>query len=230
MSPYKLIVFDWDGTLMDSEARIVASMRSAIHDLSFPFREDAQLRNVIGLGLPEALAMLYPDGDKVMRGALVERYRHYYLSADPTPSRLFEGAEELLKKLREQGYLMAIATGKGRSGLDRILPEVGVAHYFCASRCADETASKPNPRMLLEIIAQTQVEPGETLMVGDTEYDLLMAKYAGTDALAVSYGVHEKARLQRCGPVDCVDSIAALGDWFSGPVYDSARNVSCRHG
>ncbi|ABA56711.1 HAD-superfamily hydrolase subfamily IA [Nitrosococcus oceani ATCC 19707] len=230
MSPYKLIVFDWDGTLMDSEARIVASMRSAIHDLSFPFREDAQLRNVIGLGLPEALAMLYPEGDKVMKNALVERYRHYYLSADLTPSQLFEGVEELLGKLHEQGYLMAIATGKGRSGLDRVLPEVGVAHYFCTSRCADETASKPNPRMLLEIMAQTQARPEETLMVGDTEYDLLMAKYAGTDALAVSYGVHEKTRLQQCGPIGCVDSVTALEGWLSaGPAY-AARNASCRHG
>ncbi|ADE15711.1 HAD-superfamily hydrolase, subfamily IA, variant 1 [Nitrosococcus halophilus Nc 4] len=214
MLPYKLIVFDWDGTLMDSEARIVASMRAAIRDLDLPPREDDALRNVIGLGLQEALATLYPEGDRLLKNALVERYRHYYLNADPTPSQLFEGAKLLLEKLQEQGYLMAIATGKGRAGLDRVLPEVGVAHYFCTSRCADETASKPDPRMLLEIMAQTKVSAGETLMVGDTEYDLLMAKHAGTDALAVSYGVHEKTRLQRCGPIDCVDSIEALQGWL----------------
>lgn len=224
MLPYKLIVFDWDGTLMDSEARIVASMRAAIRDLRLPPRQDNELRNVIGLGLREALAMLYPEGDGLMNAALVERYRHYYLHADSTPSQLFAGVEALLAKLHEHGYLMAIATGKGRIGLDRVLPEVGVAHYFCATRCADETASKPNPRMLLEIMAQVKVAAEETLVVGDTEYDMLMAKHAGADALAVSYGVHEKARLQCCGPIDCVDSIEALHGWLLGPV-SKVRNA-----
>jgi phosphoglycolate phosphatase len=214
MSPYKLIVFDWDGTLMDSEAHIVTSMRAAIYDLNLPYRTDDELRNVIGLGLQEALLTLYPDSDKLTQNALTERYRYYYLNANPTPSQLFDGAKALLEKLHEHGCLMAIATGKGRIGLDQVLLEVDVAHYFCTSRCADETASKPNPRMLLEIMAKTQIAAEETLMVGDTEYDMLMAKYAGTDALAVSYGVHEKTRLQRCDPIDCVDSIEALHGWL----------------
>lgn len=213
-SRYKLVVFDWDGTLMDSAAHIVASMRAAIRDLNFPHREDDELRNVIGLGLQEALARLYPEGDELIAKPLVERYRHHYLHAAPNSSQLFKGVEALLVELQKRGYLMAIATGKGRAGLDRVLPEVGVAHYFCASRCADETLSKPHPRMLLEIMTQMQVSPEETLMVGDTEYDMLMAKQAGTDALAVSYGVHEKVRLQRCGPIGCVDSIEALHGWL----------------
>jgi len=229
MLPYKLIVFDWDGTLMDSAARIVTSMRAAIDDLNLPYRTDDELRNVIGLGLREALLTLYPDGDKLTpQQALIERYRHYYLNANPTPSQLFGGAETLLAKLHEQGYLMAIATGKGRTGLDQVLVEVDVAHYFCVSRCADETASKPNPRMLLETMAQAGVTAQQTLMVGDTEYDMLMAKYAGTDALAVSYGVHEKTRLQCCDPIDCVDSMEALQNWLLRPVCE-ANNGNLIH-
>jgi phosphoglycolate phosphatase len=224
MSPYKLIVFDWDGTLMDSEARIVTSMRAAIDDLNLPYRTDDELRNVIGLGLKEALITLYPDGDSSTQHTLVERYRHYYLNANPIPSQLFKGAKELLAKLYEHGYLMAIATGKGRIGLDQVLLEVEVTDYFCASRCADETASKPNPRMLLEIMENAQATAEETLMIGDTEYDMLMAKYAGTDALAVSYGVHEKARLQRCDPIDCVDSIEELHGWLFGAVCKERNN------
>ncbi len=217
MSRYKLVVFDWDGTLMNSAAHIVASMRAAIRDLNFPHREDNELRNVIGLGLQEALTRLFPEGDGLPSQALVERYRHHYLHAAPNSSQLFKGVEALLAELQGRGYLMAIATGKGRAGLDRVLPEVGVAHYFCTSRCADETLSKPHPRMLLEIMAQMQVSPEETLMIGDTEYDMLMARQAGTDALAVCYGVHEKARLQRCGPIACVDSIEALHGWLLKP-------------
>lgn len=220
MLPYKLLVFDWDGTLMNSAARIVASMRTAIRELNFPHREDDELRNVIGLGLQEVLATLYPEGDGLITKALAERYRHHYLYADPTPSQLFEGVEALLAELHKRGYLMAIATGKGRAGLNSVLPEVGVAHYFCATRCADETLSKPHPRMLLEIMAQMQVLPGETLMIGDTEYDMLMARQAGTDALAVSYGVHEKVRLQRCSPIGCVDSVEELHGWLLRPAYD----------
>ncbi|BAW80240.1 HAD-superfamily hydrolase [Candidatus Nitrosoglobus terrae] len=216
MSRYKLIVFDWDGTLMDSEARIVTSMSAAIDDLNLPYRQDKELRNVIGLGLKEALHTLYPDGDISTQAALAERYRHYYLNANSIPSQLFAGVKVLLAKLYEYGYLMAIATGKGRAGLDQALLEINIAHYFCVSRCADESTSKPSPRMLLEIMEKTQIAAEDTLMVGDTEYDMLMAKYAGTDALAVSYGVHEKARLQCYSPVGCVDSIAALQDWLLG--------------
>jgi phosphoglycolate phosphatase len=217
MLRYRLLVFDWDGTLMDSAARIVASMRAAIRDLNLPPREDDELRNVIGLGLQEALTALYPQGSGLEQKALVERYRHYYLHADPTPCQLFKGAKSLLEQLHSHGYLMAIATGKGRLGLDQALQEVGLAAYFCASRCADETASKPNPRMLLEIMAQIQTSARETLMIGDTEYDMLMAKNAGTDAVGVKYGVHAPERLWRCGPVACVDSIEALQKWLLHP-------------
>ena len=213
-SSYELIVFDWDGTLIDSEAHIVNCMRAAIQDLALPARTHDEMRNVIGLGLQEALATLYPDGDHGTYQDLVDRYRHYFLVQDNTPSELFEGVETLLSALNERGHYLAIATGKGRQGLEQALDETGLRDYFHYSRCADESRSKPHPQMLEEIMDRLGVEPHATLMVGDTEYDLQMANNAGAAALAVSYGVHEKSRLLACNPLDCVDDVASLHRWL----------------
>jgi len=213
-NPYELIVFDWDGTLIDSEARIVNCMRAAINDLDLPTRTHDEMRNVIGLGLHEALATLYPDGDRKSYQDLVDRYRHHFLVEDDTPSELFAGVEKLLATLRDRGHFLAIATGKGRVGLEKALDETGLRDYFHFSRCADETRSKPHPQMLEEIMDRLGMVPQATLMVGDTEYDLQMANNARTDALAVSYGAHDKARLLACNPLDCVDDIAALHGWL----------------
>ena len=214
MKHYQLIVFDWDGTLIDSEARIVNCMRAAIHDLQLPARSNEQMRNVIGLGLQEALATLYPDGDSDMYQNLVDRYRQHFLVEDTTPSELFTGVERLLGDLSERGHYLAIATGKGRVGLEKALDETGLREYFHFPRCADETRSKPHPQMLEEIMDRLGVEPHETLMVGDTEFDLQMANNAGTSALAVSYGVHDKPRLLACNPLACVDDVTALHGWL----------------
>ncbi|MEJ2361476.1 MAG: HAD-IA family hydrolase [Gammaproteobacteria bacterium] len=213
MKQFELIVFDWDGTLIDSEARIVNCMRAAIEDLQLPARSPEQLRNVIGLGLQEALATLYPDAQVALQ-ELVERYRFHFLFQDDTPSALFAGIEDLLMALRERGHYLAIATGKGRVGLDKALDETGLRGYFDYTRCADETRSKPHPQMLEEIMERLGVNNRETLMVGDTEYDLQMAKNAGTAALAVSYGVHEKQRLLACQPLACVDDSVSLQQWL----------------
>jgi phosphoglycolate phosphatase len=215
MKQFQLIVFDWDGTLIDSEARIVNCMRAAIHDLQLPARNREQLRNVIGLGLQEALATLYPEGNPDLYQDLVERYRHHFLVQDDTPSELFAGVEVLLQTLSERGHYLAIATGKGRVGLDKALGDTGLGDYFDYTRCADETRSKPHPQMLEEIMDRLGVESHEALMIGDTEYDMQMANNAGTAALAVSYGVHEKQRLLACQPLDCVDDIAALHTWLT---------------
>lgn len=212
--PFNLLVFDWDGTLMDSEARIVACLEAAINDLSLEPRETARLRNIIGLGLKEAIDSLYPGQDDAFHQAMVERYRYHFLTANPTHSELFAGAEETVRALNEAGYLLAIATGKGRHGLDMVLAETGLGHYFHATRCADETFSKPHPQMLEELMDELGVEPADTLMIGDTEYDMLMASNARTHALAVSYGVHEKARLLQHEPLHCLDDITELGAWL----------------
>lgn len=211
---FKLLVFDWDGTLMDSEARIVACIRAASSDLGLEVLPDAVIRNIIGLGLREAIEALYPgSGDDIHRG-MTERYRHHFLSADPTPTQLFAGAAETLKSLDEQGYLLAVATGKGRHGLDRVLEETGLRAMFHATRCADETFSKPHPLMLTEIMEELGSEPEQTLMIGDTEYDMLMASNARTPALAVSYGVHEIERLLHHQPLGHIDDIIELLPWL----------------
>jgi len=221
----KLLVFDWDGTLMDSEARIVACLDAAIADLGLERRGADALRNIIGLGLREAVNTLYPGADEALHRGLTERYRHHYLQANETPTPLFAGVPELLAELSARGHLLAVATGKGRYGLDQALAQSGVGELFAYTRCADEALSKPHPQMLLDVMDVLGVEPTETLMIGDTEYDLLMARNAGARALAVSYGVHERERLLRCEPLGCVDSIDALGDWLRGDA-ESRRAAS----
>lgn len=211
---FELIVFDWDGTLMDSEGRIVSSLRSAISDAGLPKREDAELANVIGLGLQEALEMLFPDGLLNNYDVLVERYRHYFLDADPTPTRLFGGARETLELLRDNGYWLAIATGKARHGLDNILQKTKLSSFFQVTRCADETFSKPHPHMLLEVMDEMGVGADKTLMIGDTEYDLHMAKNAGVQSIAIGHGVHEGDRLLACEPIALVEDLYSLQAWF----------------
>ena len=214
MRRFELIVFDWDGTLMDSEARIVACIQAAIEDTgAAPLGVEA-IRNIIGLGLREAVQALYPGTDETFCQQLADRYRAHFLSATLAPSAMFEGAMETLRALARQDYLLAVATGKGRRGLDMTLVTSGLADFFHATRCADETASKPSPNMLLELMDELGVMPAKTLMVGDTEYDMAMAANAGTAALAVSYGVHTPARLRAHAPLGCVHAITEVPAWL----------------
>lgn len=211
---FDLIVFDWDGTLMDSEARIVACVRAAALDQALAVPSDAAIRNIIGLGLAEAIETLYPGRGAAFRAAFTDRYRHHFLTADPTPSALFPGAAQTVRRLGEHGYLLAVATGKGRRGLDQVLVETGLGEWFHATRCADETCSKPHPQMLLELMDELDVAAERTLMVGDTVYDLQMAQNAGVTGLAVSYGVHDTGRLLACGPAGCIHAIDELEPWL----------------
>lgn len=200
---------------MDSEARIVACMRAAVADLGLTPLAHTRMSNVIGLGLPEAIEMLFPGSDETFAREFVARYRHYFLVQDQTPSELFFGAYETLATLHEAGYWMAVATGKGRRGLDRALKETGCERFFHITRCADEAASKPNPEMLNDIFDVLGVEPKAGLMIGDTEYDMQMAISASTHALAVSYGVHSADRLLRHEPLGCLDDIRDLPNWLT---------------
>jgi phosphoglycolate phosphatase len=210
-------VFDWDGTLMDSEARIVECMRAAAGDLGLPVPEPAAARDIIGLGLREAVDALFPGLTDQSVSDLAGRYRHHFLDGGREPSVLFDGARQTLAELERRGYLLAVATGKSRRGLDEALRDTALAGLFQATRCADETFSKPHPEMLLQLMGELGAEPGETLMIGDTEYDMQMAANAGTAALAVGYGVHEPARLLRHGPRGCLSCISELGAWLDGP-------------
>ena len=212
--PTKLIVFDWDGTLMDSEARIVNCMRAAITDLDLPERSNEQMKNIIGLGMVEALNALYPEYGEVEYRALTERYRHHFLEVNQTPSVLFAGVKEMLVDLHREGYFLAVATGKGRLGMDKAFRETETEQFFHVSRCADESFSKPHPDMLMYIMDFLGMEAEDTLMVGDTEFDLQMANNAKVQSVAVTYGVHEPTRLLEQRPLACVDNVAELHQWL----------------
>lgn len=210
---FELIVFDWDGTLMDSAAAIVASIQAAAADLGLsPPRED-RARHVIGLGLHEALHYVLPELEASRHRQMAERYRHHYLSRDKD-LKLFDGAEWLVQGLAMAGHMLAVATGKSRAGLDRALAASGLAARFDATRCADECHSKPHPQMLEELMEELGVPPSLTLMIGDTTHDLEMARNAGVSALGVSYGAHPREALESTAPLRCVDSMAELSAWL----------------
>ncbi len=213
---YELLVFDWDGTLMDSESRIVNCMRAAIMDLGLALPADSCISNIIGLGLKEAICMLFPAADETMVKELTARYRHHFIFENSTPMPLFSGAKELLHALKAEGYLLAVATGKGRPGLDKALSNTGLDEVFHVTRCADEAFSKPHPDMLLQILDELGVQAADALMIGDTEYDMQMANSAGTAALAVSYGVHSMERLLQHEPEGCLAAISEVSDWLLG--------------
>jgi len=210
---FDLIIFDWDGTLMDSEAKIVRCMQAATVDVGIPDPGAAAIRDIIGLGLSEAMQVLFPEQIPDRRADLVERYRQHFLELDNTGMPLFPGVTQGLTQLTDQGYLLAIATGKARRGLNRVLDETGMRHLFVCSRCADEAFSKPHPQMLEDILGQTAVDAGRALMVGDTVYDMEMARSAQVAGLAVSYGVHARERLLGSGALACVDSFPEVCAW-----------------
>ena len=207
----RLIVFDWDGTLADSEAMIVNTMQKTIQQLNIPVTSVDEIRNVIGLGLDEAIQFLYPMMGVKDRRQFADEYRQQYLmmSSGGTTS-LFPLARETLKFLHDLDYLLAVATGKSRRGLDRSLKETNTDQFFHTSRCADECFSKPHPQMLQEIMETLDVKPEDTIMIGDSEYDLQMADSAGTASIAVSYGVHDANRLLQYKPLACLDNLYEL--------------------
>lgn len=213
-TPYELIVFDWDGTLMDSEAKIVRCVQAAARDVEIPDPGPAAIRRIIGLGLTEAMQTLFPQETTEARAQLVERYRCHFLELDDTAMPLFPGVTEGLSRLAERGLLLAVATGKSRRGLDRVLDETGTRHLFTASRCADEAFSKPHPQMLQDILEATGLEPGRALMVGDTVYDMQMARNARVAGLGVSYGVHARDELLANGALACLDSFPDVCAWL----------------
>ncbi len=214
MNKYSLLVFDWDGTLMDSQAQIVNCMQSAIRELELESRTNEQISNIIGLGLEEAIVQLYPVIDMQLVTTAAQTYREHYLFKDKTPSPLFAGVKDVLTNLREAGYDLAVATGKSRRGLDKGLSETGLQDYFPITRCADETRSKPHPQMLEEILTDHNTQASKALMIGDSEYDLQLAKNTKVDGLAVSYGVHGLMRLLKQDPVGFIDKITQLPSWL----------------
>ncbi|MBI5658900.1 MAG: HAD-IA family hydrolase [Nitrosomonadales bacterium] len=210
---YDLIVFDCDGTVMDSTAVIAGSIQAACRDLGLPVPSDEAANHVIGMGLAGALRHAVPDAPEEMVEPLVERYRHHFLARD-NAIPLFAGAREAIADLHYAGRQLAVATGKSRNGLNRALQATGMRPYFQATRTADETFSKPHPAMLLEIMDELGVVPERALMVGDTTHDLQMARNAGVDAVGMTHGAHPKDQLRALEPLALLDDFAGLREWF----------------
>jgi phosphoglycolate phosphatase len=210
---YDLLVFDWDGTLIDSTGAIVAAMQAACRDLAIAEPSDAQVQQVIGLGLADALRQCAPDMAEDGVPQIVDRYRHHYLAHDHE-LRLFDGVPELIAELHGAGYLLAVATGKSRAGLQRSMTNSGLERYFSATRCADQCFSKPHPQMLLELIEEFSLPAERALMIGDTTHDLQMAINAGVAGLAVDYGAHSAAALDSLRPLARLQSVSELTQWL----------------
>lgn len=210
---FDLIAFDWDGTLFDSTAIIARSIQAAVRDVGGAVPSDRLAKHVIGLGLNQALAMAAPDVAPERYRELGERYRQHYM-ARQDELFLFAGILDLLAELRQRGHLLAVATGKSRRGLDAVLRSSNLDQTFAATRTADETAGKPDPRMLLELMDELGVPPQRALMVGDTSHDLQMARNAGCTGVAVSYGAHEPADLHALQPAFIAHSVDDFRRWI----------------
>ena len=210
---FELLVFDWDGTLMDSAAAIVASLQAACRDLELPVPTEERARYIIGLGLNDAMAHVLPDLDPAHYPRVAERYRAHYLQRDADIT-LFPGAADTVVALHAAGFLLAVATGKGRRGLQRALDATGLKAYFHATRCADEGYAKPHPGMLRALTEELGVPNDRTLMIGDTTHDMEMARAAGVARLGAAYGAHAKDVLLSYAPVACVDDMEELRQWL----------------
>src|ERR1700741_4819367 len=211
---FDLIVFDWDGTLMDSTSTIVKCIQAAARDLGLPIPHDDAASHVIGLGLHEAMQAVMPNIDPALYPRMVERYRFHYLSKDHELV-LFPGVEAMLEDLANEAYFLAVATGKSRVGLNRAMNAVGGLSLFDASRCPDETFSKPPPAMLQELTRELGQDLRRTVMIGDTTHDLLMANNAGAAGIAVQYGAHPVDQLHACNPLYSAATVAELHQWLS---------------
>lgn len=213
---HQLLIFDWDGTLSDSAAQIVNAMQGAIRGLSLPPRTDESIRELIGLGLNEALGRLYPEIELRHLQSLLSSYRAQWLSEGAGEAPLFPGALAALQQLHAAGHRIAIATGKSRKGLNRSLRHHAELNQLVySSRCADETASKPDPLMLRELLDEHELPADAALMIGDTEYDLEMARSIGMAGVGVTCGVHDGGRLQRSGAHALLDDVSHLPAWLA---------------
>lgn len=210
---YDLIVFDWDGTVMDSTAIIVRSIQMACRDIGLPIPNDDDARYVIGLGLDQALRHAVPTMTEAQRPDMVARYRHHFLQQDGAIP-LFNGARETIAELHGAGYQLAVATGKTHAGLSRAMESSDMTHFFHATRTADRTFSKPHPAMLLELMDELGVDAGSTLMIGDTTHDLQMAHNAEVDVVAVSHGAHSEEQLLALNPLALVEDFVQLKAWL----------------
>ena len=219
MKQFPLLVFDWDGTLVDSIERIVTSLQFASRKTLDIQLSESQARDVIGLGLMEAIAKLHPELDtqqhSVELNNIANAYRQHYVHDNKVPAPLFRGVNQLLNELRTEGYTLAISTGKSRAGLEHSINEHQVADYFTTTRCAGENKSKPHPEMLHQILDELNFPATQTLMIGDSEHDLKMASNASIKSIGVTHGVHDAATLNKHNPLTCLTDITELSAYLN---------------
>lgn len=209
---YKLIVFDWDGTLVDSAGRIVSCLRHASQAFKLPLLSDNAYSDVIGLGMFEAVIQLYPVLPEPDVDVFIGTYRDEFVRRCEAPDPFFDGVSDILSSLKGKGYALAVATGKSRRGLTRELDIREMAGFFMATRCADETRSKPDPMMLHQLMGEVGCDAADVLMIGDSVYDMEMAANAGVDRLAVTWGVHGRDRLVTFNPIRIADRVIEIED------------------
>ena len=212
---YELLIFDWDGTLFDSIGWIVSSLQHAARESGFEVPSESAARSVIGLSLPQAMQTIYPGSTEAMAQRLVHHYREIYNTRTADALGLFMGVETMLLDFRRLGYRLAVATGKARSGLDRVLREIGMNGFFHATRCADETASKPHPLMIYQLLEELAVTGDRALLIGDSLHDLRMAQNAGIDAVAVACGANTRHELMELRPLHCLETTTELAQLFA---------------
>jgi len=218
MKRFPLLVFDWDGTLVDSIERIITSLQHASRQAADIHINETQARDVIGLSLNQAISKLHPELDAQLHATKLKKiadvYRQHYLYENTVPAPLFTGTKELLGELRENGFTLAISTGKSRAGLEQSIEEHQVADYFATTRCASESKSKPHPEMLHEILDELKFTATQTLMIGDSVHDLKMANNANVKSIGVTYGVHDETILEKFNPLICLNDITELSDYL----------------
>lgn len=205
---YKLVIFDWDGTVMDSVTKIVNCIRSSAESLNIVPPSDEAIKNIIGMSLEKAIDVLFPD-NLAQHQALISGYKYQY-SVDTTPTPVFANVVSVLNALKEQGIVLAVATGKGRGGLERLLEQSQLRHFFSATRTSDEALSKPSPDMLYQLLEELGISAQDAVMIGDTQIDMTMAKAAGVDRIGVTMGVHNAQQLNKLSPVATVDNYLQL--------------------
>ncbi len=220
---FKLLIFDWDGTIMDSSARIVSSMQTAAKGLELPVPSSSAIENIIGLSLAVANKILIPGISAADSQRLTDSYSEQYRSLDNTATPLYQEVRETLTNLQAKGYLLAVATGKSRQGVKRVLEQTKLSALFSLYRGADETRSKPDPLMLAEILQQTEVSVEQAIMIGDTSYDLEMAQNIEMASIAVSYGMHSVELLKSFNPVVVVDEFKQIESWLDSQMESESE-------
>lgn len=209
---YKLLIFDWDGTLVDSQSHIINSMREAIREEGYEIPEDEDIRHIIGLSLSEAVRLLVPDCNKQQMIKVSSAYKKHFFGKSALTSEFFSGAKEVLQACHDEGYLLGIATGKSKRGLEMSLKITELESLFDVTRCAEETESKPGPLMLEEILTDMNLTAADALMIGDTTFDMDMANNIDMDCMAATYGAHRKAELDTSNPTYYLSNIKELPD------------------